>query len=195
MMTAGRRGALISGTVTLIFGMFLGMAVFITVFVVNTAPEQLQDQIPEDFEPLSERTIRQNVALRAQDNRVAGFLAQTLYGIQVSEDGERYDLVEAIRLYSYCRDTRQIQMCSDYPGQSAIRDAAETGLDNIFPVPEGEDRPYRFTVHKHGEELFQIGNADGHSSFVAAVPIPGGQHVDIGLTVDIGEFSTGVTAE
>ncbi len=192
-----RRG-LIGGTASTIIITLVVVGLTIGIYVIFKAPGILQDSvvdIPEDFEPFADRTIRRHIALQAQDSVAAGYMTQALYSIEVENGGTDVPLMEALRTYAYCRDKDAIQMCSDVPSESAIAAAIRTGMDDIVRFSGDGGRPYRVRIHVEDTSLFDIGGSGSDSTFAFVKPIPGGQHVRFQVGMRTGDFSMGVESE
>lgn len=194
-----KRTAMIGGTASVVVVTVLFIFILAGTYYTFIAPDLLQDEpvdIPENFEPFSDRTVRTEVALQTTDTAVSGALNQALYAIRIDHDGETFSLPASIRRWAYCHDKRrEIQFCETYPPRDKISRAIRQGMDEILTVQDTSNRPYQFSVTYGDDQIFSAGGGGGGSSFAFMKPLPGGEHVRITIIFDSGSLSTGVVPE
>lgn len=189
------RSGLVGGTVVTLVMTVLVLAPSVGIYAVHKIPGLIQDEgldIPEDFEPFADRTIRTEVNIQTEGSQVSGYLLQALYTIEVGSGGDAMPLLEAVRRLAYCRGKDGIQLCADVPTSDAIAASIRTEMDEMFAHEGDGPRPYRVQISAQGEALVDVGGESMSSTFVFLKPIPGGQHARITLGFSTGDLSLGV---
>lgn len=194
-----------------ILSLMINTAMFFRCKMGQTIEEEIPDQVRTgdvggSCNPFSDESMVEKVVDADENAKAIGAAQQFMLALDVPNTNTMY---EANKKYAYCLHDdapadSQIHRCRNPPAESDITSA----IQGYRPYPQGalsavsEELPllqgftHTFELTRGDTTLLQDGDQGGaqlQSRFIFAVPIPGGENIELKLEMSKGNVATGVT--